>query len=694
MKQRLGLFMLVLLTSYGVPVSAQTLSDDLREMSIEDLMNARVISSTQTYVRLQEAPSSVFVVTGDQIRKWGIRRITELVERLVPGATSAEDLDDIIISFRGITSSANLQFLLLLNGHEYNTQWNSGPSSEVELGLIDDIKKVEVLIGPHNALYGSGALIGVINMITKTGRDFNGVRVSANYGSGNYRRGDLLVAGEPSEDFHYLISAGGLAADGYDNNGGQLNISQFPASWRFFSNIYYKSFEIQSRYTRSSRTLYVTPVGGTRPDPWTNYDTFFAEGKRSFQANPNLRLDLNLSFDTIQTHRRDFRTDVKMRAVGEDRYTAKATAFYSGWSRHNFVLGSSYRRDQFGSDWEGDNYNFGPVIVGGEVTNLPSDFFAFRNFTPYGRNVYALFGQDHVRLHDKVSLLLGFRYDRVEAPKIVEPNLFSPRLALVYTPTPKFVFKTIVSSGVSRTINAANTSPDPIDRGFATILDIQDPEKMHSFEIAGSYRPNPALDISLNVFYNSLRNIFGVDPARPSGNPPTPEKPTFLISAGRIDYVGFEAVLSAKLGEDTFFRALHQNVQLGSVVQDPFKLLTTPGVDHLNNYPENMTKLVIDHHLNRSLSFNLNGNLVWNNYGFIRDPNVHFTSRVNSKTVDSGFYGLLNANVVWNLHPNTELVFSGYNLLNTRKQISPFHFNPGRVFVAERNFNVNLSHNF
>src|SRR5688572_25888557 len=138
--------MLVLLTSYGVPVSAQTLSDDLREMSIEDLMNARVISSTQTYVRLQEAPSSVFVVTGDQIRKWGIRRITELVERLVPGATSAEDLDDIIISFRGITSSANLQFLLLLNGHEYNTQWNSGPSSEVELGLIDDIKKVEVLI--------------------------------------------------------------------------------------------------------------------------------------------------------------------------------------------------------------------------------------------------------------------------------------------------------------------------------------------------------------------------------------------------------------------------------------------------------------------------------------------------------------------------------------------------------------------
>ena len=113
---------------------AQTgVSDDLSELSIEELMSVQIVSSTQQSVRFAEAPSSTFVVTGDQLRKWGIRRISELVERLVPGAISSEDVDDIILSFRGITADNNIRVLLLINGHEYNTQWNNGPSSEVEL---------------------------------------------------------------------------------------------------------------------------------------------------------------------------------------------------------------------------------------------------------------------------------------------------------------------------------------------------------------------------------------------------------------------------------------------------------------------------------------------------------------------------------------------------------------------------------
>lgn len=141
-------------------------NEDLSELSLEQLMDISVVSSTQENVRLAEAPSAVFVVTGDQIRRWGIRRLSELIERLVPGAVSAEDFDDVILSFRGITADNNLKVLLLLNGHDYNTQWNNGPSSEAELGLLDDIKMVEVLIGPHTALYGSAAVIGVINLIT------------------------------------------------------------------------------------------------------------------------------------------------------------------------------------------------------------------------------------------------------------------------------------------------------------------------------------------------------------------------------------------------------------------------------------------------------------------------------------------------------------------------------------------------
>ncbi len=96
----------------------------------------------------------MYVVTGDQIRKWGIRGAFGTGGEADSGAMSDEDFDDQILAFRGVTAHNNLKVLLLLNGHEYNTQWNNGPSSEVELGLMDDIKKVEVMIGPHSAISG------------------------------------------------------------------------------------------------------------------------------------------------------------------------------------------------------------------------------------------------------------------------------------------------------------------------------------------------------------------------------------------------------------------------------------------------------------------------------------------------------------------------------------------------------------
>lgn len=642
-------------------------------------MNAQVISSTQTYVRLPEAPSSVFVVTGDQIRRWGIRRISELVERLVPGAATAEDLDDIIVAFRGITADNNLKVLLLLNGHEYNTQWNNGPSSELELGLMDDIKRVEVLIGPHSALYGSGALIAVINMITRTGRDFTGVRVTGNYGTGQYRRGEFIFGEDISEDLNYFFSAGGLAADGYDNRL-QQNISEFPPSWRLFGNVYFKGFELHSRYTRSARTLYVFPSGPALPDRRTNHDTFFLDGRRSFTPAVDLRLDLDFSYDASQTQRHDSRTGTKIRAGGEDRYTTKITGFYSGWKRHNLTLGASYRRDEFDDDWEGDNFNFNPVLRDGAIINLPSDFFSVRNFTPYGRNAYSFFGQDSIRLRDHVTILAGFRYDRIEAPQIRNPDLFSPRLAIVYTPNRKTVLKAMMTTGVSRVINAAVTSPDPIQLGNPTVLAIDKAEKMHSFELAGSFQPNPRMDFSLNVFLNSLRDIFGVDPTRIRTSP---SDPFHLISVGRVDYVGFEAATSLNVTEDMFVRLVHQHVRTGPVVDEPFGLLITPD-GHLNNYPENITKFLADARLHKNVSANLNANLVWNHHGFIRNPAP--------KTLDTGLYALVNANVVYNLNRNTELIFSGCNLLNYRKQISPFHFAGSRVFLPERNFNIQLSY--
>lgn len=657
-------------------LSAQSSAiDDLSELSIEELMSIQVVSSTQQSVPLAEAPSSTFVVTGDQLRKWGIRRLSEIVERLVPGAISSEDFDDVILSFRGITADNNIRVLLLINGHEYNTQWNNGPSSEAELGLLDDIKKVEVLIGPHTAVYGSAAFLGVINIITKTGNDFSGLQLTGNYGTGDYKKGGFTVGGRVEDKLDYFFSGGGLAADGLDNNTNfPLNISRFPPSWRFFGNVNYGSFELMSRYTRSSRDFYIQPASTTTPNLWTNYDTFFVSGRKTFDVNENLHHVLDLSYDSIETQRHDFTLGTKLRAVGEDRFSAKFTTFYSYSHTHNFVFGGYYRRDEFGDDWDGDNFNFSTTIVDGQVTGFPADPYTKRVLTPYGRNVYALFGQDSIRFHDEFSLLLGFRYDRVEAPQIHHPDNFSPRIALVITPNEKTVFKAMFTSGVGLPLNAAITSPDAIGFGNFTIIAADKSETLYSFELEGSYKFTASTSIELNLFYNSLQNIFG--------NDPNYRGPGFkTINHGRVDFLGFEAIASANISRQALVRLIHQHVQLGSEVDYIFDFLTTLDKEHPSNYPEDVTKLLIDIRINKNFSVNANANLVWNNFS-------RLTSIDTNKT---GFYALLNANLVWEVNPRTEFIFSGYNLFNEQKQIPPLQL---RAFLPERNFNVNFLYRF
>ncbi|MCI0616079.1 TonB-dependent receptor plug domain-containing protein, partial [bacterium] len=259
-----SVFVLLIFSAFHI-IEAQ--EKGLSEMSLEELMGLEVVSSTQTLIPLQEAPSTINVVTGDQIRRWGIRRLSELIERLIPGCYITEDGDDLIIGIRGLSSDINAKVLLLLNGHHYQTQWNNGLNTETELGLLQDIKQVEVINGPGGALYGSGATIGVINMITYTGADFKGVEATGNLGTGDYKRAEVMTGGMGDDHrTNYFFSAGGLTTDGYDNNDNDpLNISRYPPGWRFYGDVTYRDFRLKSRLTRSSRDIYGLPASTIRP---------------------------------------------------------------------------------------------------------------------------------------------------------------------------------------------------------------------------------------------------------------------------------------------------------------------------------------------------------------------------------------------------------------------------------------------
>src|SRR5688572_3089559 len=89
--------------------STETVRQDLLFFANEA---PNVVTSTLLKTRSATAPSTIFTVSGQEIRRWGIRRLSELVDRLVPGAAATQDSDDVILAFRGIASDSNLKVLM------------------------------------------------------------------------------------------------------------------------------------------------------------------------------------------------------------------------------------------------------------------------------------------------------------------------------------------------------------------------------------------------------------------------------------------------------------------------------------------------------------------------------------------------------------------------------------------------------
>jgi vitamin B12 transporter len=175
-----------------------------------------VVTATRIPTPLNEVPATVTVITRQDIEERGYRTLAEAMAQ-VPGVRLVQTGGVGQQASAFVRGAASRQVLVLLDGVPINDP--SEPNGAFNFGneLLSDIERIEVVRGPASSLYGSGAVGGVVNMITR--RAPMGTRFQA-FGEGalgtqRTATGYIGVAGT-TEEWNYLFMGGGLSTRGFD----------------------------------------------------------------------------------------------------------------------------------------------------------------------------------------------------------------------------------------------------------------------------------------------------------------------------------------------------------------------------------------------------------------------------------------------------------------------------------------------
>jgi len=150
----------------------------LADLTLEQLSNIEVTSVAGRAESLQEAAASIYVITGDEIRRSAATSLPEAL-RLAPNLQVARlNAAQYAISARGFNNAIGNKLLVLIDGRTVYSPLFSGVFWDANDVVLEDVDRIEVVSGPGGTLWGANAVNGVINIITRTAANTQGLLAS------------------------------------------------------------------------------------------------------------------------------------------------------------------------------------------------------------------------------------------------------------------------------------------------------------------------------------------------------------------------------------------------------------------------------------------------------------------------------------------------------------------------------------
>ena len=636
----------------------------LMALSPEELGRVKidtVFAASRFQQKVTEAPSSVTIVTADEIKRFGYRTLAEIVQSV----HSFDVTTDRNYSFTGVRgfnrfSDFGSSVLLLIDGHRMNDPIFDTAAVGTE-GLLDVemIERVEFIRGPGSALYGNNASLATINVVPRRGRAVDGLEVSSSTGSFETWKGRATFGKEFASGVEALFSISGTDTQGESplffrefrspetNHGFAVGLDG-GREWNLFGSLRFGDWQLSGGFVNRRKDV---PTGASgsifNAENFTVDDRGFAELRSTHDTANGWKLTGRLFYDDYSYHGNalypgdDGLPFASVESVRERWWGAEFAASHRFGEKFQLTLGGEYRRSfEIGLS----EYSTRPFV---RTTPIDSEL-----------RVLAGFVEGDLQITGKLRLNAAVRLDSYH----LTGEAFSPRAALIFQPQERTALKLIAS----RSRRAPSLyERDYLDE-FTKFNPGLEPEEITTCEIVGEHYFAKQWRVSLSLFQTEAERLleFETDPADGLG---------MSTNAGQARMRGAELEVQGKWENGTLLRAS----------------FTRHGVtDRLRhrvqeNYPANSFKA--------QLSVPVVKGKV-----FASIEGIYTSDRITYYRARTGEALLLNATLfARELLPNLEISASVYNLTDRRYAL------PGSATVAQdtleqtgRTFRLKLEYRF
>jgi outer membrane receptor protein involved in Fe transport len=521
-------------------VFSQQLSDttEFYALSLEELMSLPITTASKFEQSIKDAPSTVSLITRDQILKYGWLSGNEVLARL-PGFSPSQDYDRMTVSSRGIYEGwNNNHMLMLIDGIPMNDNMY-GTAFTWEITPLVFTKSLEVIRGPGSALYGSNATNGVISYNTLSAKDLSKkAEVRYRVGGKGTQVLDLLM-GHETESVSFVSAFNYFESNGdeyksYDAGAAdKVSISNERANYYFFTKVEPKGkmegcslqFHEQSwSFNTGHGWLFYKP---DQPESMNENRRLISLRFKTPQAGKRLQQEYLVRYQRhgVNWHTRLVPNNVFGYSYGLTEILKTHTSDLLTrlqWStafKGNTVLLGGIENSYF--RYDGDDMHISNVALNGDFSQTPNNelidvgsYFAWLGNNPFINT--GIFAQLSTGFFDNnLKATVGLRYDystfnfnaldeggTEEESKSYEKA--SPRLSLVYTATNKLNLK-LMAGRAFRTPAASEIFGSNTFLLASNIRNLK-PEVVTTFELGMDFNLSSNLNWRLNAFHTTFED--------------------------------------------------------------------------------------------------------------------------------------------------------------------------------------------